>query len=121
MRLFAKKTLAGLLAFIGWLLSPFTPWNDVFVNVPLSYLLANLLYYLTRLPLKWLLVGSYLFTNVLGLALLFVSGRCLILSSRDRLRAVLIMLLLMLAFTALAVYLDRQGKLLPLGELLRKR
>ena len=55
---------------VGFLLSPLSWWNDLIVNVPLAYLLAN--------PIAWLwpslyvpaFVGAYWLTNLLGLLML---------------------------------------------------
>ena len=65
--------IRALIAFIGYLLSPLSPWNDAFVNVPLSILIA------------WLLSGAlgfykaywigYLLTNIAGLLMLYIAAR----------------------------------------------
>lgn len=115
-----KKILNGFIFFIGWVLSPLTWWNDQFVNVPLSYLLANLFYPIKNiLPIqfKWLVILSYYFTNLLGIIFMYFGGRNLIVSFTDKVKALLIMLLFLAIYTVIMLYLDRQGKLVPLGNL----
>ena len=67
-----RGTLLGVLGFI---LSPFSWWNDMFVNIPLAYLFALPFSLISeRLLLPALIVGYWL-TNVLGLVLLHNSAR----------------------------------------------
>lgn len=47
-----KRMSHAVIFFIGWILSPLTWWNAQFVNIPLSYLLANLLFYIFPLHFK---------------------------------------------------------------------
>lgn len=112
-----KKLLPNIIFFIGWLLSPFTWWNDVFVNVPFSYLLANLLFYIFHLPFRWLVIGSYWFSNFLGLFFMYLGGERIILSSRNKIRTLIFLIISLVIYSAIMIYLDEKGKLLPLGEL----
>ncbi len=114
------KQLQSAIFFIGWVLSPLTTWNDLFINVPLSYLIANFLYFLIRLPFKWLLIASYILTNILGLLLMYVSGKEVILSAESKMKGIL-SLAVNTAILSLAVYLlDKSGILLPLSDYLSK-
>lgn len=115
-----RKFYLGLIFFIGWLLSPLTWWNDALINLPLSYFLANLLFYLTHLPFKWLVLGSYWASNILGLGMMFFGGKHLISSFRERVKAAIILVLGVIAVTVVTFYLERAGRLLPLGDLWRK-
>lgn len=112
-----KKISNGIIFYIGWVLSPLTWWNDQFVNIPLSYLLANLLLSIFPLQFKWLVIISYYFTNLLGILFMYLGGRNLIISFRDKVKALLIMLFFLVIYTGIMLYLDRQGKLVPLGKL----
>ncbi|ALU12809.1 hypothetical protein EYM_07710 [Ignicoccus islandicus DSM 13165] len=63
------------IGIIGWLLSPLTPWNDAFVNVPLSLAISKILQVCCMIDTKigyWI---GYSFTNVLGLILMVLAGR----------------------------------------------
>jgi hypothetical protein len=105
--------------FIGWLLSPLTWWNDAFINVPLSYLIASIIFYAIRIPFGRLLIAVYWCTNILGLGMMFFSGRDIILSSKNKLRSAILFIITLAGYTMLIILLDRWGRLMPLGEFLR--
>mgnify|MGYP007077385807 CR=1 FL=1 len=72
------RVLATITAFIGYLLSPLSWWNDLFINMPLAYLFAvpfSLLDEQFYLPS---FVLGYWLSNVLGLLLLQRGGTQLI-------------------------------------------
>ena len=109
-----KNILRGFIFFVGWILSPLTWWNDTFINLPLSYLAANVLFYIIPVSFAWLLIVSYWFTNLIGLAFMYLSGRSLILSSGNRKKTIMITLIFMTIYTMIMLYLDKIGKLMPL-------
>lgn len=61
-----RRVFSGIIAVIGFLLSPLSWWNDLFINLPLAYLggvFASLFFK------DWFYPGiliSYWLTNVLG-------------------------------------------------------
>ena len=105
---------------IGWMLSPLNWWNDAFINIPLSYLIANILFYLVHIKFSLLIIVSYWFTNILGLAIVWFNGRDIVISSRNKLRTAALLVITLIGYTAAIMFLDRWGKLLPLGEFLRR-
>ena len=109
-----KNISRGFMFFIGWILSPFTWWNDAFINIPISYLAANFLFSIVPIPFMWLVVASYWITNLIGLVFMYLSGKSFILSSRDRKKTVMTTLIFMAIYTIAMVYLDKAGKLAPL-------
>ena len=115
-----KKQLQSFIFFIGWVLSPFTTWNDLFVNVPLSYLIANFIYCFAHPPFKWILIGSYIFTNALGFLLMYFSGRKYILSTKSKIKAALSLVINTAALSAIVYFLDKSGKLLLLSAYFSK-
>ncbi len=75
-RLRSHRLFDTVLATIGYILSPLSWWNDLFVNVPLSYALSYPFTLIDeRLFLPTFILG-YWFTNWLGFVLLHrgVSG-----------------------------------------------
>lgn len=75
-----KVIASSFLGLIGFLLSPLSWWNDVFVNLPLAWLFA----YIITLPFSYIgdvsriffgIIFSigYLLTNVLGFYLMHMS------------------------------------------------
>lgn len=67
-----KKLLeGGIIAFIGWLLSPLSWWNDAFVNIPIAWLIASIVkVFFPGIFLPAFLV-AYWATNFLGLWLMY--------------------------------------------------
>ncbi len=104
-----RKQFQSVLFFIGWVLSPFTTWNDLFVNAPLSYLIANFVSYFVRLPFKRLLFGSYILTNLLGLLLMYVSGKEVILSAESKLKGVFSLVINTALLFLIVYFLEKSG------------
>ena len=63
--------------FLGWLLSPLTTWNDVFINIPIAYLCASLVFRLAHFDFLPMVLVFYWLTNILGIALMYFSGRAI--------------------------------------------
>src|SRR5215469_13701107 len=65
-----RKATGGVLAFIGYMLSPLSWWNDAFVNVPLALAFAWViaLFYKPAFEASWII--GYWLTNVLGFVLM---------------------------------------------------
>ncbi|MBF0252446.1 MAG: hypothetical protein HQL29_01385 [Candidatus Omnitrophica bacterium] len=61
---------AGIIFFIGFLLSPVTWWNDLVVNLPIAWIIASLF---PPALFKVLFVFSYWVTNILGLLMMHYS------------------------------------------------
>ena len=114
------RFLKHVIFLIGWILSPFTWWNDVIVNIPLSYLIANAIYYFFRLPFAALVIATYWFTNIAGVLLMYLGGSNILLSSKNKFKTAIMWIFMLLAYTAIMIWLDRYGKLLPIGELIRR-
>ena len=60
----------GGLAFIGFLLSPLSWWNDLFVNVPLAVAFGWLVGLVYRPAFAPAVIVGYWLTNVLGFVLM---------------------------------------------------
>ena len=65
-----RKLGGGMLAFIGFMLSPLSWWNDLFVNVPLAIALAWVVSLFYKPAFEAAAVLGYWLTNVLGFVLL---------------------------------------------------
>jgi hypothetical protein len=65
----------GALVFIGFLLSPLSWWNDLFVNVPLAVGFGWLAALVWPPAFEAVVVVGYWLTNVLGLVLLHRGAR----------------------------------------------
>ncbi|MEJ2254123.1 MAG: hypothetical protein P8Y75_07120 [Nitrospirota bacterium] len=65
-----RKLKHGILGVVGYVLSPLSWWNDLFVNIPLAYGFALLVALAARSLFVPALVFGYWATNVAGLVLL---------------------------------------------------
>lgn len=112
---FKRKISGGALAFIGYMLSPLSWWNDMFVNVPLALVFAWVISAFYKPAFGPSLVIGYWLTNVLGFVLMHKGAQTMLskkeqkYSQRDLLKDVAISLL----YTALIVTLVKIGVLKP--------
>ncbi len=67
-----KQIKAGFYVVIGFMLSPLSWWNDLFVNIPLAYLFAYLLSKINPVLFFPTLITTYWLTNLAGLLLMHV-------------------------------------------------
>ncbi|MEB3773437.1 MAG: hypothetical protein GSR86_00735 [Desulfurococcales archaeon] len=99
------RRLAGVwIAGVGFILSPLSWWNDLFVNVPLALVISKVLSMLIDVSVSRLFVVSYWVTNVVGLLLLAVGGG-LASGRRPGAREVCVGLVMSVVYTVLAVAL----------------
>ena len=69
-----RKFSGGILAFVGYMLSPLSWWNDLFVNVPLALVFAWVVSFFYRPAFQWCVILGYWLTNVLGFVLMQKGG-----------------------------------------------
>ncbi len=69
-----KKIFYAIISFVGWMLSPFTWWNDSFVNLPLAYIAASLINRVLPRAFLASFIISYWATNILGIALMYIGA-----------------------------------------------
>lgn len=111
------RVQGGLLATIGYILSPLSWWNDVFVNIPIAYLIASLVSIAFPQWFPEAFAASYLATNVLGFLLMHIGvekarGKSLISA-----RAVVKYVVVSVIYTGLVLVLAGSGLVKPLEEL----
>ncbi len=108
----------GLLGAIGFLLSPLSWWNDLFINVPLALGVAWGVALIWPAAFEAAFIVGYWLTNVLGLVLLtrgareLLAGRPAPYSRRELFKD----LLVAAAYTVLIVVLIKLRLLQPLQE-----
>ena len=118
-----RKLSGGALALVGFLLSPLSWWNDLFVNVPLALAFAWLVSWFWPDVFGASFVLGYWLTNVLGLFLLQKGAQHAV-TGQPRpytRRQLLGDLGISLAYTLLLIVLVKYGVLKPLPEYLPKR
>ena len=62
--------MGGVVAFIGYMLSPLSWWNDMFINVPLALVFAWAVSFFYKPAFGVSLILGYWLTNVIGFILL---------------------------------------------------
>jgi len=65
-----ERITYGTVAFIGYILSPLSWWNDIFVNIPISYIVAWLVSLLIPEAFLIAFTLTYITTNILGFILM---------------------------------------------------
>jgi hypothetical protein len=111
-----RKFAGGTLALIGYMLSPLSWWNDMFVNVPLALAFAWLVSLFWPRAFGIACVLGYWLTNVLGFVLMhkgaqqMFTERKLQYTRRELLKDLAISLL----YTLLIVALVKWGVLKPI-------
>jgi len=100
--------------FIGWMLSPFTFWNDTFVNIPIAYLCANLVAKHVQVSFLHLVLIFYWITNGLGLFIMFLSGKKVLEEQKGIVRGLIHLLATILVYSFILVVLSKIGILKPI-------
>lgn len=65
-----KKLYGGILGAVGFLLSPLSWWNDLFINFPIAYIFACAVNYIYKGSFLAAFIIFYWLTNVTGFILL---------------------------------------------------
>lgn len=71
-----RRAMDSFLVTVGYILSPLSWWNDLFVNIPLAYLFAVPFDFVDRRLFMPMFILGYWLSNLLGLILMHqgVSG-----------------------------------------------
>jgi hypothetical protein len=70
-----RRMQGGILGFIGFMLSPLSWWNDLFVNVPLALAFAWIISLFYKPAFEVACVIGYCLTNVAGFVLMHKGAR----------------------------------------------
>jgi hypothetical protein len=111
-----RKVTGSLVALIGYMLSPLSWWNDMFVNVPLALVFAWVVSFFFKPAFGPSLVLGYWLTNVIGFILLH-KGAQQVLSNETRKysrRELLKDIVISLIYTLVIVVLVKFGVLKPI-------
>ncbi|MFC7202445.1 hypothetical protein ACFQJC_02890 [Haloferax namakaokahaiae] len=116
-----KRATGGIVAFIGFILSPLSWWNDLVVNLPLAYVFGVLVaFFVPTWFLPGIIVGYWL-TNVIGFIMLH-KGALVAATGEDpetTPRALARDVGISIGYTALVVVLVWYGVLVVPEEMLR--
>jgi len=118
-----RKLTGGILAGIGFMLSPLSWWNDLFVNLPLALAFAWVISWFYKPAFEVSVVVGYWLTNVLGFILMHKGAQKMIsqqsqpYSRRALARDIGVSLL----YTALIVILLKFKILAPLTDYIHRK
>ena len=110
MSIFLKNTIF----FIGWMLSPLTFWNDVFVNIPISYLCASLAMRFIKADFLFLVLIFYWLSNGFGILMMYLSGKSIMQDKSTRLNTLKTLLVTIIIYSMIIVILGKTGVLKPI-------
>src|ERR1043166_8178761 len=79
-----RKVTGGVLAVIGFMLSPLSWWNDLFVNVPLAIAFAWLVSLVYPRVFEASVIVGYWLTNVLGFFLMHKGAQNMMSAERKK-------------------------------------
>lgn len=116
---FWTRGCGALLCVIGWILSPLTWWNDLLVNLPVSWLLASLIWPAQGPRFGFAVIFFYWLTNVAGLIMMISGGRLLATGKRIRANDIMISLWVCAGYTLIVLILSALNIVKPLGGWLR--
>jgi hypothetical protein len=118
-----RKISGGILAVVGFMLSPLSWWNDLFVNVPLALGFAWVISVFYKPAFEVSLIIGYWLTNVLGFVLMHKGAEKVLRGDQAKpySRAALVRdLTISLLYTVVIVALLKARILQPLGDYLRR-
>jgi hypothetical protein len=117
-----RKIKGGLIGLIGFLLSPLSWWNDLFVNVPLAILFGWLVSFFYAPIFEGAVILGYWLTNVLGLVLLHKGARewATKREGRDGRHELIKGLTITMIYTLIIVVLVKWKIIAPLPDYLRR-
>lgn len=110
------------MAFIGYMLSPLSWWNDLFVNWPLALACAWVVSWFWKAAFTPSLIAAYWLTNVLGF-ILMQKGGAKIVSEEDKpysKKRFLWDMLVSLLYTILMLVLIKMGFIGPIQDSVEK-
>jgi hypothetical protein len=115
----SRRLGSGIVAVIGYLLSPLSWWNDAFINLPLAWLFASLVSLASHRLFAPAMVLGYWLTNIAGILLMARGTAGVGAGPKSSVRRQLVLsLAAATGYTLLIVVLYLVGVLKPLGALL---
>ena len=101
---------SSILAFLGFLLSPLSWWNDLFVNLPLAYFFAwifskilDLFFEVPKILFVSFFVIGYFLTNLLGFLMIHYS---IVSLSNEKKFSIKNQILVSLIYTSIIIFLS---------------
>ena len=109
-----KNFINRFVFFVGWILSPFTFWNDAFVNIPVSYICASLFVRLVHSNFLLTTLVFYWLSNILGISMMYLSGKSIFKDRKSIVREVVVFLITIVVYSLILIVLNKLEILKPL-------
>jgi len=105
------KVNGGILAFIGFLLSPLSWWNDLIFNIPLAYLFGSFFGLFSKQLFLPAFVLGYWLTNIAGLILMHHGVKKIVKNEQPKYskRELLKDFVLSILYTLFVIFLVKMG------------
>ena len=113
-----RRVLGGVLAIVGYVLSPLSWWNDAFVNIPIAYLAASVIALINDRLFKLVFVSSYVASNIIGILMMYIGGSYMAGKNPTSRRLLTISIVVTLVYSGIIVALVEIGILKPLFTLI---
>jgi hypothetical protein len=112
----ARRMVSGIVAVIGYLLSPLSWWNDAFINLPLAWLFASLVSLASHRLFAPAMIVGYWLTNVVGILMMARGTAGVVAGASQRLprRQLILSLVAATGYTLLIILLYVFGILKPI-------
>jgi hypothetical protein len=110
---FKGRVLPGLLFAIGYILSPLSWWNDVFINLPLAWLIGNVANFFLPGAFQIGMIGGYWLSNLAGILFMTWGGSRLLGKQPPQKREIWISIAISLLYTAGLYLLMQWGLVQP--------
>lgn len=110
---FKKRFFPGLIFAIGYILSPLSWWNDVFVNLPLAWLIGNAVNLFVPGSFEIGMIGGYWLSNLAGILFMLWGGSRLLGKQPPQKREIWISIAVSLLYTLGLYLLIRWGIVKP--------
>lgn len=104
-----NKIKGGSIAFVGYILSPLSWWNDLFVNIPLAYVFAACVAFFSKNLFFPALIFGYWGTNVLGLVMMHYGALKVSGKSAMTKKDFAVHIAVSMVYTVIMVYLIQKG------------
>ncbi len=117
-----RRAYGGTLAFIGYMLSPLSWWNDLFVNWPIALVFAWIISWFWKPAFVASLILGYWLTNILGFVLM-QKGGAKIISEKDAPYSRKLLcrdLAISVLYTLLVLALAKAGVIAPIQDTVQK-
>jgi hypothetical protein len=97
------RVIPGIVFALGYMLSPLSWWNDAFINLPLAYVLGNVMNFFVPGSFEAAMIAAYWMSNLAGILFMFWAGSRLLGKTPPKRREIAISIAVSLLYT-LAIY-----------------